>query len=543
MKKRMLLPMLLLLAPACGGVTEGEDSDFTGDEDQSEAMLSTPLLPITWRISSGAARDQKTGPATSIVIPKPAGVVAGDVEIAAISSYHSVTVSPPAGWSLIKAQTDTGTTIPQSGVGTSVFWRLAGANEPATYTFGFSSSVRGVATIQAYANVNPQSPVDAVVSAAKTAVSTQHQTPALTTTTNGTVLMSIYGILSPMEPASATSTMHHERFDRSSGNTGSWGIGLAVYDSNTRMGPAKEGGRVAVSTSATDSATMTLLALRPKSPGATALFGASFHPHDNARYDQMTLMFGDLGVSRSFDLQQGVSPFLNTYQSQDLARGAASAFSFKYLPSEVTAGKHNVALESFFKGIADNHPVFWTYWHEPDDEIFNNNVFTASAYRAAWTHIKAIADKVKVSRPNLEAYATLIIMEYSMRPEVMRAWKDMYPGNNVIDVFGVDAYNPLAVKGGTMDPATQFGKVIDFAKLQGKPWAVGELGSCPVAGNLQGRATYLTKAIQYWISRSYPPVYTSYFNLSWPVCDYRLDSDAPAKQVWHNAVTTGLGAF
>ena len=220
------------------------------------------------------------------------------------------------------------------------------------------------------------------------------------------------------------------------------------------------------------------------------------------------------------------------------------AYSFKYPPSEVTAGTHDAALQRFFEGIVDNHPVYWTYWHEPDGEIFNApGTFTAAAYRAAWTHIKQIADKVKASRPNLDAYATLIIMEYSMTPGAMRSWQDMYPGADVIDVFGVDVYNPLALKGGIADAATQFGKVIDFAKQQGKPWAIGELGSCPVDGNPQGRATYLRDAIRYWISRNYPPVYAAYFNRDWPKCDYRLDNDAPAKQVWRDAVTSGLGAF
>ena len=58
---------------------------------------------------------------------------------------------------------------------------------------------------------------------------------------------------------------------------------------------------MAVSSSPTDSAAMTLLALRPKAPGATMRFGASFAPHNDARYDQLNIVFGDMGVSRSFD--------------------------------------------------------------------------------------------------------------------------------------------------------------------------------------------------------------------------------------------------
>lgn len=55
---------------------------------------------------------------------------------------------------------------------------------------------------------------------------------------------------------------------------------------------------------------------------------------------------------------------------------------------------------------------------------------------------------------------------------------------------------------------------------------------------------FLRESIQYWISRSYPPVCGAYFNVDWPSsCDYRLDGDAPAKQVWRDAVVNGLGAF
>ncbi|MEO5727591.1 MAG: hypothetical protein ABI134_08605, partial [Byssovorax sp.] len=87
------------------------------------------------------------------------------------------------------------------------------------------------------------------------------------------------------------------------------------------------------------------------------------------------------------------------------------------------------------------------------------------------------------------------------------------------------------------------GKVIDFAQAHGKPWAVPELGSCPVAGKPQGRAQYLTNAITYWNSRSYPPVYAAYFDVDWSTCDYRLDNDTAARNVWQTAVTDGLAPF
>jgi hypothetical protein len=139
-------------------------------------------------------------------------------------------------------------------------------------------------------------------------------------------------------------------------------------------------------------------------------------------------------------------------------------------------------------------------------------------------------------------------MEYSMRPTVapnrpLTGPNGMYPGDSVIDVFGVDAYNAGAQNGTLYDPATQFGKVIDFAEQHKKPWAIGELGSCPVKGNANGRAEYLTQAIKYWKSRNDPPVYAAYFDVAWSTCDYTLDGDAAATKVWKTAVTQGLKAF
>jgi hypothetical protein len=293
--------------------------------------------------------------------------------------------------------------------------------------------------------------------------------------------------------------------------------------------------------------TVTYDAAPPPPPAANTLFGAAFNPHNDARHGALVSQWGGMQVVRSYDGGSGVAPFLNTFQAEDLRYGAASSYSFKYAPSEVLAGQHDAAIRGFFQGIANNHPVYWTYWHEPDDELYKTHSFTPADYRSAWAHIKQIANQVKATQPNLKVFATLIIMQYSMTPNVapsrpLLGANGMYPGDDVIDVFGVDAYNADAAKGGITDAATQFGKVIDFAQQHGKPWAIGELGSCPVVGNPQGRATYLSNAFKYWKSRQ-PPVFAAYFNVDWPTCDYRFDGDTAATKVWHDATTLGLAAF
>ena len=281
---------------------------------------------------------------------------------------------------------------------------------------------------------------------------------------------------------------------------------------------------------------------------ATTRFGAAFNPHSATRLEQLAGEWGGMQVTRSYDGGSGVKPFLNTYQPMDVAHNAASAYSFKYSPSEVTAGTHDAEVRSFFQGIADNHPVYWTYWHEPDDEIFKNHTFTATAYRDAWAHLRAIHDSVKQARgAAMQTFATFICMEYSMRPNIapsrpLTGSNGMYPGDAVIDVFGVDSYN-AAAPGGVTDAATQFGKVIDFAQQHGKPWAIGELGSIDVTGTANGRATYLKNAISYWKSRGSEPAYVAYFDLVYGGNDYTFDDDAAATKVWHDAVTLGYSAF
>ncbi len=281
---------------------------------------------------------------------------------------------------------------------------------------------------------------------------------------------------------------------------------------------------------------------------ASTLFGAGYNPHTDAYFTTLSSAFGGMKAVREYDNGSGVTPFLKTYQAQDVAHGVASSFSFKYQPSEVIAGQHDADLKSFFQGIQDNHPVYYTYWHEPDDELYKTHSFTPTDYRNAWAHIRKIADGVKATRPNLKIFATLIIMEYSMTPKVapsrpLTGPDGMYPGDDVIDVFGVDAYNSGADQGQVVNVSDQFGRVIDFAQLHKKPWAIGEIGSCPVVGNPQGRATYLSNALSYWKSRQYTPVFVTYFNVDWPACDYRMENDPAATKVWHDAMTKGYSAF
>ncbi len=341
-----------------------------------------------------------------------------------------------------------------------------------------------------------------------------------------------------LSSVAGTTQGHTVTFDVSGAITGNGTFGIVL---STPSGAPDE-------LASKESATPPKLAVTyTKAPALATKFGAGYSPHDSTTLASLVKAFGGVQVIRSYDGGSGVTPFLNTYQAQDIAAGAVSSYSFKYQPSEVIAGKHDADLKSFFAGIQDGHPVYWTYWHEPDDEIFKNHTFTASDYRAAWAHIRSIADAVKATRPKLEIFATLIIMEYSMSPKVaptrpLTGPDGMYPGDTVIDVFGVDVYDEAAPQA-ISSAANQFDPVISFAKAHGKPWAIGELGSCAITGDAQGRATWMKDIISYWKSQNSAPIFAAWFDLDWPSCDYRIENDAPAASVWKDAVTKGYSAF
>ena len=293
-------------------------------------------------------------------------------------------------------------------------------------------------------------------------------------------------------------------------------------------------------------ATAPTLTVSFSKPAVHTLFGAAFGPHDDARHDQLVAEWGGLQADRAYDDFNGVSPFLKTYQAEDVRWGAASNYSFKYEPSSVLAGTHDADLRSFFNGIEDDHLVYWTYWHEPDDELYVKHTFAPPQYRAAWAHIRTLADEVKATRPRLQIKATLIIMAYSLSAKVaaerpLLGSNGMYPGDDVIEVFGIDVYNHAASSGGIADAATQLGPAIDFAQAHHKPWGIGELGSLVVKGNPQGRATYLTNAIRYWNTRQ-APEFVEYFDIDNGL-DFTFDNDPAAIAVWKKAVTSHGSAF
>ncbi len=95
----------------------------------------------------------------SLVVNKPAGVVAGDLMIANLVQVNSLTPpTAPAGWTLIDQRSLAGMTNRYA----SVFYKVAGGSEGANYTFTVptGATVRATGGIVAFSGVDSVTPFD-----------------------------------------------------------------------------------------------------------------------------------------------------------------------------------------------------------------------------------------------------------------------------------------------------------------------------------------------------------------------------------------------
>lgn len=260
----------------------------------------------------------------------------------------------------------------------------------------------------------------------------------------------------------------------------------------------------------------------------TTLCGASFTSESPGETYQQALArvdgyYNGLEVVRIFysDLPQEWPGKLNI-------NGRPMIVSFKALPSEVLAGAHDTTLRDWFRNAPTNQEIYWSYYHEPEDNIAAGT-FTAAQYRQAWQRISGLARQAGNSR----LHATLILMGWSLEAASGRNWRDYYPGREYLEVLGWDLYN-ASWRNGQYKPIPElFAKVISTSQAEGLRFGIAETGSPIVAGD-DGtrRATWLREMASHLTANG--AVFVSYFDLDWTNHggpDYRL-RDAASQAAW-----------
>lgn len=252
------------------------------------------------------------------------------------------------------------------------------------------------------------------------------------------------------------------------------------------------------------------------------LFGAS--ASSSSDLSQTTAQFGHMAIVRVF--YPGLPRASAWTTGAPGLNRSAVIVSFKALAQTILSGADDAALRHFFDTAPTGHPIYYSYYPEPERYIASG-LFTVSEYKAAWAHIAALADAA--NNPDLQS--TLILTSYDLSPQSGRNWKDYLAVGNVISTLGWDAYpagtvedkNPQATP-----PADFMGAAVAASKSAGMPFGFAEFA----LATQNGRPAWLTEVGNYLASSG--ALFGTYFD-SAGFAGMQL-TDAPSISAWRNVI-------
>ena len=145
---------------------------------QGMRQTANAAAAVTLRSTSTVVAD-----GTAFTVAKPAGLATSDVMVAALSMNSGGAVTAPSGWTLIAHTESLGV------VELWTYYRVAGASEPASYTWTTGSGAAGTAGIAAYVGADTTSPIIGFSSATDGGGASAATAPAVTSTGTGVSLL------------------------------------------------------------------------------------------------------------------------------------------------------------------------------------------------------------------------------------------------------------------------------------------------------------------------------------------------------------------
>ena len=259
------------------------------------------------------------------------------------------------------------------------------------------------------------------------------------------------------------------------------------------------------------------------------MFGTSISSAANLAQD--TAQFGQMPVVRVY--YPGL-PGSNAWTTGlAAANHSAVVVSFKAAPTTILSGADDATLAHFFATAPTGHPVYYSYYHEPEDNIAAGE-FTAADYKAAWARVVQLADAAH----NPALHATLILMSWDLNKASGRDWKSYLPGGGIISTLGWDAYpagsatntNPQPTA-----PADFMGPCIAASSSVGLPYGFAEFG----LSTATGRSGWMTEVGDYLESSG--ALFATLFNGSPQYPTLQL-SDSASRGVWKTFVSQSMRA-
>jgi hypothetical protein len=201
--------------------------------------------------------------------------------------------------------------------------------------------------------------------------------------------------------------------------------------------------------------------------------------------------------------------------------------SFKLAPADVIAGRDDSMMRTWFAKAPRRLDVYWSYWHEPEDDVAAGK-FTPADFRAAFEHL----DKLAKEAHNPRLKSTVILQSWSTVPGSGRDWRDYFPNRRSVDILAWDVYNRGGHQGRYMSPALLLDAPRRAAESVGKPFAVAELGSILVSGDDGSRRAAWLRSMGAYLEQ-YGAVFGIYFDFLWNDGDddFRL-RDRQSMRAW-----------
>ena len=228
------------------------------------------------------------------------------------------------------------------------------------------------------------------------------------------------------------------------------------------------------------------------------------------------------------------------HESMDFPTGAEIAaadagmqvvLTFRLSPEATAAGEHDQQMRDALAEMdAAGGTWFVGYFHEPEIRL------TPTEYRAAFSRIARIVQQ----SANVRSIA--VLMGYSF---TARNPDDWYPGDDVVDVLGIDGYDWLGCienggDGRSGAHPRSFGEIFApadaYATAHGKPWIATEFGRANDPAEPEARVAWLRDAAA-WMTDHPSMIGGAYFQHSlddgyrcnWALDDHEL---AVANELW-----------
>jgi cell division septation protein DedD len=246
---------------------------------------------------------------------------------------------------------------------------------------------------------------------------------------------------------------------------------------------------------------------------------------------QTTAQFGQMPIVRVY--YPGL-PAANAWDGGVAgANHSAVIVSFKALPTDILSGADDATLTHFFDTAPTGHPIYYSYYHEPEDNIAAGQ-FTLADYKAAWARVVALADAAR----NPDLHSTLILMSWDLVKASGRDWKSYLPGGGIISTLGWDAYpvgSATNVNPQPTSPADFMGPCIAASESVGLPYGFAEFG----LSTATGRPAWMTEVGNYLLSSG--ALFATVFNgvAEYPTLQL---TDQASQDVWKGFVAQSAQA-